>query len=564
MQVYTALIILLVYRQPQHPQRHKWIQHAHRLLETNSDSLYSLHLSINLLIFSMWFENSTASSRIAKIISQMAAYHSLPPLSFMLARALTAAYHWSSGDAISCFRDVDEGLQSAQTHGIVLLEFLLSAQGVYGGLINGNLDIAEVYLKRMEAIPMGKRYLDIGHYRVLIGLLALQRDDMVMAIENFEIALAFTLQAGTPFPEGWTRATLALALSQAGQHALAQEQLLKAQEIATTISSQIMKYMCLLANAYIDLEHNRQQSGLDFLRRAFALDRESGGLIIGYWGPKVMTHLYAAAISADIETAHVQNLIRSMHLAQFAPDNASAQWPWPVKVDTLGEFKVYIDGEALHFSGKVQHKPLELLMALIAFGGCNVPQTQIIDALWPDAEGDAGYRALITAIHRLRKLLNCQQAIVFSDGTLSIDQHYVQVDVQHFGLHRNTLIVLTEQECALFLHCYKGSFLAEIEASWVLKTRARLRDYYQIALRQTGETLEYQGKLQDATALYLNATHVEPGLEILHQHLIRVYLAQQRNVEALEAFGNCKCLLASLQNRNPSRETEALVAAVSS
>jgi len=44
-------------------------------------------------------------------------------------------------------------------------------------------------------------------------------------------------------------------------------------------------------------------------------------------------------------------------------------------------------------------------MALIAMGGRQVPQTRLADLLWPDAEGDAAYRALITTLQRLRRLI---------------------------------------------------------------------------------------------------------------------------------------------------------------
>ena len=50
-------------------------------------------------------------------------------------------------------------------------------------------------------------------------------------------------------------------------------------------------------------------------------------------------------------------------------------------------------------------KPLELLKAIIAFGGSNVATERICDALWPDADGDRALNSFKFAIHQLRRLL---------------------------------------------------------------------------------------------------------------------------------------------------------------
>lgn len=63
-------------------------------------------------------------------------------------------------------------------------------------------------------------------------------------------------------------------------------------------------------------------------------------------------------------------------------------WPYPIKIHTLGKFEIIKDGRPLVFAGKVQKKPLEILKAVIAFGGRDVPVDTITDALWPDADGD--------------------------------------------------------------------------------------------------------------------------------------------------------------------------------
>src|SRR5215472_16533691 len=78
---------------------------------------------------------------------------------------------------------------------------------------------------------------------------------------------------------------------------------------------------------------------------------------------------------------------------------------WPFRVYVLGRFRLLKGDEPIRFSRRIQRKPLELLQALIAFGGTEVGASTLTDVLWPDSEEDAGYHALESALYRLRQLL---------------------------------------------------------------------------------------------------------------------------------------------------------------
>ena len=64
-----------------------------------------------------------------------------------------------------------------------------------------------------------------------------------------------------------------------------------------------------------------------------------------------------------------------------------------------------LEGAPLRFTGKVPRKPLELLQAIVAFGGKEVLSETLCDALWPDSDGDTAGAALRMTISRLRRLL---------------------------------------------------------------------------------------------------------------------------------------------------------------
>jgi hypothetical protein len=60
------------------------------------------------------------------------------------------------------------------------------------------------------------------------------------------------------------------------------------------------------------------------------------------------------------------------------------------------------DGEPMDFAGKASRKPLDLLKALIAFGGSDVSQGSLIDALWPELEGDRAQQSFEMALQSRR------------------------------------------------------------------------------------------------------------------------------------------------------------------
>jgi len=80
------------------------------------------------------------------------------------------------------------------------------------------------------------------------------------------------------------------------------------------------------------------------------------------------------------------------------------------RVHVLGRFRLTEGDTPITVPPRLR-KPQELLQALIAFGGTEVSAGVLIDALWPDSEGDAAYHALESALYRLRQLLGARDAV---------------------------------------------------------------------------------------------------------------------------------------------------------
>ncbi len=183
------------------------------------------------------------------------------------------------------------------------------------------------------------------------------------------------------------------------------------------------------------------------------------------------------ALKLGIEIEYAKDLIRTLNLP---PDeSATESWPWPVKIYTLGQFSVSRDVKPIEFSRKTPKKPIALLKCIIAFGGREVPERKLTEALWLDEEGDAAHEAFGVNLHRLRKLIGDHEAVLLHDGRVSVNERCCWIDAWAFKLaqaaasgDREDHVSLAQKALAL----YRGAFLStDAEEPWTLSARERLR-----------------------------------------------------------------------------------------
>ena len=221
------------------------------------------------------------------------------------------------------------------------------------------------------------------------------------------------------------------------------------------------------------------------------IGREKGYSSLYLWRPEFLATVSAKALEAGIEVEYVRELIRKNRLVPdpSAPD--LEKWPWPVKVYTLGRFSLIIDGKTLPSARKSRQKPLLLLKSLIALGGRDVPEEQLGEILWPDADGDLAHQSLAKTLERLREMLGDDRAVLLRDGRLTLNNRHCWVDVWEFEriLGRanaarkpgaqapddGEIARLAERAIAL----YRGTFLSgETFCSCIVTHRERLRSKF--------------------------------------------------------------------------------------
>ncbi len=309
-----------------------------------------------------------------------------------------------------------------------------------------------------------------------------------------------------------------------------------------------------------------QHAAISLLQSALSSHRQRGHSAFFVRFPQLAASIAALALDLDIEKDHVRGIIKRQRLV--APDRFSANWPWPVAVRTLGSVTLSLNGDLLAFSGKAQQRPLVLLKALLLAPESSQTQQVIADYLWPDvADGRA---SLNVTIHRLRKLLGNDDALIVTGGKLSINRNIVWSDVDaltHLCDKIQTLPPQNSQSelnqmARTLLSLYRGPFSDGNDESWLLSGRNRWRSRFLDATTTLGMHLEKLDALAMANTLYLRALEVEPLAETMYRNLMRCAHAQNDPSAAFSAYRRCRETLSVILGKRPSAETERLAISI--
>jgi len=200
-----------------------------------------------------------------------------------------------------------------------------------------------------------------------------------------------------------------------------------------------------------------------------------------------------------------------------------------------------------------------------------VPEDRITNALWPRIDGDSAHRSFNTTLHRLRKLLGVDSALVLREGRLSLEPHHWWVDAWAFDHTADALAAGArgrreplgpEQVSAVLddlLSLYRGPFLGDdLDPAWCLPARERLRSRFVRCVGEIGRFWQSIGRSEQAIACYERSLEADPLAEALYRHLMLCYLELGRRAEALDLYHRCRNTLAGALEVEPSAETQSV------
>jgi hypothetical protein len=470
-----AFFRALSFRHPVHPEISFWLEQVRKLLDTTTGAQDRSITREHLVTFHILRgEHAEAES----VLSMQRDTHDVPlierPLRTLFDHLSEATVAMHAGMDERCLRAVSHGLRAAKRSENYAAAAIFLQIGAAMSQNRGDPARTDEFLAAFERLAEKLPLVDPGGYYAVAAWRKFSAGENAFALRLLRHAVTASEARGTEYYIATDRLGLGLLLHLCGETGEALTHLEAGRKVGAAIKNKLIEFVFQLFSAYIAAGLGEQATARDHLVIAMRLGRKYGYMHFIFFPQAVVARLCLLALESGIEPDYVRALIERNKLRPDPTWRHAECWPWPVRIYTLGRFGIVKQGVALRFTGKAQKKPLELLKALIAFGGREVPEAKLADALWPEAEGDAGSQALTTTLFRLRKLVG-EQVIRRQDARLSLDSAFCWVDCWAFERLLNDTSVDALMRFERLKRLHQGPFLEGADdVPWAQPLRQRL------------------------------------------------------------------------------------------
>lgn len=213
----------------------------------------------------------------------------------------------------------------------------------------------------------------------------------------------------------------------------------------------------------------------------------------------------------------------------------------------LGAFEVLIDGRTIDDSGWPSKRAAELVQLLALTDNHRLLRDQVIDALWPHLDAEAGAANLRKAAHHARRAVGDPDSITLNRGQVSLfPDRQITTDASQFKAAADLALARGDAEAARrALNDYPGELLpASLYDDWAESARFAIQDL-RSDLRRLGGRWD---QLMD----------LDPTDEEAARELMREALSTGRRHIAISCYGRLRTALRRELGVRPSAETEAV------
>lgn len=557
------LISLILKNAGRQAQLEEWRAHVAALLAEDPSLDVQMDAAFYMSLHYLW---QGAYNRNAVLLERAAAdvlHHKTSSLAVIRIKMMQGVHAWITAQYDEAVKTLSSGLEFAKKSGLHIFDSLLWSFQAAAQMATGRMKQAEKSLQRQkESLLATSNTLDVFFYHVNRAWHALLQGKAALAASYLEAIAPQVERIGTPYYRALWHIGMAQASFGQDRGEEAGGHISTALRIGLEMNSQVVEWYALVVSAWFLLRQGRKKEGLEALARGFLLGKTHGYVHLEFYQPAVMQLLCATALEQGIEPDYARGLIRKLNLAAPAGIFGREDWPCPLTIRTLGGFEIFRNDALLSFTGKVQKKPLDLLKALIAAGGANVPVKDLTDELWPDASGDKASKSFETALGRLRRLLGGNRFITYGAGQLGLDLSSCRVD----SLTLEQLLAemrkfpadqanpLWDKASAL----YKGPFLPSESLPWAAHRREALKNGMLRSIIAAGRHHERAGAWEQAAAWWMRGLEVDDLAEYFYQRLMVCHAKLGNNSEAAKTYLLCRGRLHDQLGIGPSAETQTL------
>jgi SARP family transcriptional regulator, regulator of embCAB operon len=229
-----------------------------------------------------------------------------------------------------------------------------------------------------------------------------------------------------------------------------------------------------------------------------------------------------------------------------------------LEVRVLGTFRFWARGSALPaVPGGSQR-----LLALLGLRDRALMRASVAGTLWPESSEEHAYSSLRSALGRLSRMT--RDAVVVNALDLSLADG-VTVDIREARAlaHRlldPSIVVSGRDLSSEAVSALSVDVLPDWYDDWVLMEAEEWRQLRLHALEALAERLLEESRFGEATGAALAAVRAEPLRESARAAVIRVYLAEGNQSEALGEYRRYQALLESELGLEPTPRLQELIA----
>ena len=462
--------------------------------------------------------------------------------------------------ALFCY---DRAAKMIDELGLSILFSMVHGNAAFILLLIGDTDRAADTMENMEKVVPRHQLMDVGFRLHLKACMANARGNWSEAERFANMAMEVAEKSGAPVPVNLIKLGL-------GHAYIGQEKYDKAKHcfewsiaLGEKIQSYFFNHHGLVGLALVSLAQGSRAEARLQVERALTFGREQGYFSIHPWIPARASRLVAFALEENIEPDYARIFIKRRGLLPPSPD--ALNWPWPIRLFTLGRFAIALDDVPITFGRKTPKKDLALLKLLISAGNKGLSESRIKDELWRDAEGDRAANSLKQTLHRLRGLLQDHEAIESNDGLLNLNPNKIWIDAWAFESSVASIPPLNGDATAIrqfghrLLESYPGNFLPEdSDLPFLVSARERLRATFVRQISTIAEHLIDAGSIDDSVDLFRKAVEIDPLVEGFHQGLMRCFLKLNRVADGIAVYERLRRLLIGHWKAEPSAASRAL------
>lgn len=566
--VVFGMLSALVFRQPHHPHMEYWADRAMRLADATRDARGKAYAYTQLIFYHMMMGCHGKGLAVVEAAERLADAAQTDPLVRIDMLAVRACYYQNVQHYPKCLDVIHEGLEFSAKSGVHVLDVMFLGWGAWIAIAANDRKTAVDLIERLASSQGRLRAHENSFYHFLRSQEAIISGQFHKAHQHADLSLKILKKLGIPINICIVRLSKAQALHGLGRTVEAQRQVGEALRAAKQMGSSMLQFSALLLKAKMATDDGEEEFALVSIRDAMHLGKTNKYCISMVGQSSDLMKVCALALEAGIEVDYVQDVIRRRGFIPEEPDLVSEDWPWPIKIMTLGGFELFIDGKPFSSLRRGPQKTLSLLKALVALGGKGVSEARIQDALWPDMEGDFAHNIFSTTLHRLRKILGRQEAIRVSQAAISLDAGHCWVDARHFSKMLEEADKAWEmgndgaEKAVQFMNkamaTYKGGFLPGDDEHWTIPLRERLSSDFIRCVKKLGKYYETRDQLEEAIHCYDSGLMVDPLIEDFYGCLISCYCSTGKPAEAKMTFIRCRETFSKVLGVEPSKETQAI------